>query len=88
MKSAELKALKRLQCSINSHDASEWSVQTGKQGLYYLHKPSGLVFHTLGAARVALSAFHLNPSICTTSTDADEEDDAREEMLSMALSLD
>ncbi len=91
MKSGELKALKRLQVvtsSRTSQDLSDWTVQTGKQGLYYLHKPSGLGFQTLGAARVALSAFAPNCSTCTTSTDADEEDDEREEMLSMVLSLD
>lgn len=91
MKSGELKALKRLQCVTDGktpHDMSEWTVQTGKQGLFYLHLSSGLAFHTLCAARVALSAFALNPSTCTTCTDADEEDDAREEMLSMASSLD
>jgi len=91
MKSAELKALKRLQCvtsSRTSQDLSEWTVQTSKQGLYYLHKPSELAFQTLGAATVALRAFALNRSTCTTSTYAHEADDAREEMLSMALSLD
>ncbi len=56
--------------------------------MYYLHLPSGLAFQTLGAAKVALSAFALSPNTCTTSKDAEEEDDARAEMLTIASCLD
>ena len=91
MKSGESKALKRLKCVTSSrtaHDVSEWTVQIGKQGLKYLHKPSGLAFQTLRAAKVALRAFAYTPNTCTASTDTDEEDDAREEMLAIASCLD
>ncbi len=69
MKSDELKALTRLHCvtgGTKPHDKSEWTVQTGKQGIYYLHKSSGLAFQTLGAAKVAHNAF---PHTCTANKD-------------------
>ena len=88
MKAGELKALNRLQCVTGGqkpHDKSEWTVQTGKQGMYYLHKSSGPAFQTFGAAKVALGAFAHN---CTAKKDVIDEDDAKEEVLSIASGLD
>ena len=48
---------------------SEWTVKTGKHGLYYLHRPSGLPFQTLGAAKVAVYA--LNHVSRTSAADND-----------------
>ncbi len=59
-------------------------MHTGKHGLYYLHEASGLTFHTLGAAKVAVYAF----SHTTASDKDDDDDDEREEVLSIATCLD
>ncbi len=88
MKSGELKALNRLQSVTGGKiydDQSDWTVRTGKQGMYYLHKSSGLAFQTLGAAKVALSAL---AHTCTANKDVVDEDDGREEVLSIASGLD
>ena len=90
MSSAEQKALKRLQKCLapanSANDLAEWTVQTGKQGAYYLHTASGVAFQTLGAARVAVSAFSQSNQTCTSSKDS--EDDPKEEVLSIASCLD
>ena len=92
MSSVEAKPLNRLhKGDANGKtpcNSNEWTVRTGKQGLYYLHLPSGLAFQTPGAAKVALSAFALSLNTCSTSKDAEEEDDARAEMLTIASCLD
>ena len=86
MSSAQHKALEQLQrhsATLPSQtELSGWSVHTGKHGLYYLHEASGLTFHTLGAAKVAVHAFSH-----TTASDKDD-DDEREEVLSIATCLD
>jgi len=58
-------------------------VRTGKHGLYYLHEASGLKFHILGAAKVAVYAFSH-----TIASDDDDDDNEREEVLSIATCLD
>ncbi len=90
MKTAEQKAFKQLQdCLLTVQSVnglSEWTVQTGKQGAYYLHKASGVAFQTLGAATVAVSAFSQSNETCASRKDG--EDDAKEEVFSIASCLD
>ncbi len=92
MKSAEQKALRQLQDCLTTvklaTDLTGWTVQTGKQGVYYLHTASGAAFQTLGAAALAVNAFSHDSQTCTSGTDADSEDDAKEEVLSIATCLD
>ncbi len=92
MKAAEQKAMKQLQDCLttvkSANDLTGWTVQTGKQGVYYLHTSSGVAFQTLGAATVAVGAFRHSNQTCTSSTDADSQDDAKEEILSIASCLD
>ncbi len=92
MNSAEQKALKRLQGCLTAvnlaTDLTGWTVQTGKQGVYYLHTASGATFQTLAAAVLAVNAFRHDSQTCTSGTDADSEDDAKEEVLSIASCLD
>ncbi len=87
MSSAQHKALEQLQrhsATLPSQtELSGWTVHTGKHGLYYLHEDSGLTFQTLGAAKVAVVAFSH-----TAASDRDDEDDEREEVLSIATCLD
>ena len=87
MSSAQHKALEQLQrhsATLPSQtELSGWTVRTGKHGLYYLHEASGLKFHTLGAAKVAVYAFSH-----TTASDNDDDDNEREEVLSIATCLD
>ena len=69
-----------------------WTVQTGKKGVCYLHEASSLAFQTLGAAKVAMQAFrHMGhgdiPSDIQCAPE-DDEDDEREEVLSIASCLD
>lgn len=85
-------AVAKSQCKL-----SDWKVKTGKHGLYYLHESSSLAFQTLGAAKVAINAFkHISSGdkACIAGREAedlaaaDEEDDSRAEVLSIATSLD
>ena len=90
MNSAEQKALKRLHKCLatanSANDLSEWTVQTDKQGAYYLHTASGVAFQTLGAATVAVSALIEGTQTCSSSKDI--EDTAKEEVLDIASGLD
>ncbi len=89
MSSAQHKALEQLQRHstplLLQTELSAWTVHTGKHGVYYLHEASGLTFHTLGVAKVAVYAFSH-----TTASDKDDDDDdeEREEVLSIATCLD
>jgi len=87
MSSAQHKALEQLQrhsATLPSQtELSGWTVRTGKHGLCYLHEASGLKFHTLGAAKVAVYAFSH-----TIASDDDDDDNEREEVLSIATCLD
>ncbi len=69
----------------STHDMSGWTVHTGKQGLYYLHTATGLPFHTLAAARVAVHAFCQFAS--TSATDGEDGDDDNDETLSLHHAL-
>ncbi len=63
-----------------------WTVQTGKQGLHYLHTTSGLRFH--GTAAVAVHAFRQFASTPAAENDSDDEADEKEEIISIATGLD
>ena len=100
MNQAEQKAFEVLQQHNNDVaksqcKLSDWKVKTGKQGLYYLHESSSLAFQILGAAKVAINAFrHISSKACIAGREAedlvaaDEEDNSRAEVLSIATSLD
>ncbi len=100
MNQAEQKAFEVLQQHNNDVaksqcKLSDWKVKPGKHGLYYLHESSSLAFQTLGAAKVAINAFrHISSKACIAGREAedlvaaDEEDDSRAEVLSIATSLD
>ncbi len=81
MSPAQHKAFEQLQTEL-----SGWTVHTGKHGLCYLHEASGLTFHTVGAAKVAVYAFSHTTDVSTAGDD--EENDEREEVLSIATCLD
>ena len=99
---AEQKAFEELQEHNNAitksqRKLSDWKVKTGKHGLYYLHESSSLAFQTLGAAKVAINACrHISTGhkACIAGREAeelpvaDEEDDSKAEILSIAMSLD
>ena len=63
-----------------------WTVQTGKQGLHYLHTTSGLRFH--GTAAVAVHAFRQFASTPAAENDSDDDTDEKEEIISIATGLD
>ncbi len=65
-----------------------WTVQTGKQGLHYLHTTSGLRFHALGTAAVAVHAFRQFASTPAAENDSDDDTDEKEEIISIATGLD
>ena len=89
MSSAEQKAFEQLQKhSATLHSQTElsgWTVRTGKHGVYYLHEASSLAFQTLGAAKVAVYAFSRTSDV---SAAVDDDNDEREEVLSIASCLD
>ncbi len=68
-----------------SCELSGWVVHTGKHGAYYLHEASNITFQTLGAAKVAVHAFH---QISGTTAAAADDNDEMEEVLSIASCLD
>ena len=93
MNSAEQEAFEQLQQSAGKSDAQHqlfgWVVRTGRQGVYYLHEDSSLLFQTLGAARVAVHALKQS-EITGTGQDyqEDDEDEDRVEILSLCRCLD
>lgn len=92
MTAAETKAYQRLQqhCTKlqNYSTLTGWTVQTGKQGLHYLHTTSGLRFHALGTAAVAVHAFCQFASAPAAESDSDDDADEKEEIISIATGLD
>lgn len=72
----------------NCSTLTGWTVQTGKQGLSYLHMTSGLRFHTLGTAAVAVHAFRQFASTPAAEDDSDDDNDEKEEIMSIATGLD
>ena len=95
MKLTERNAAKQLQqCSSKSdaQDLSGWVVKTGRQGVYYLHEESSLAVQNLGTVRVAMQVFSQIHQGDITSTEhvaeQDDEDEERDELLSLVSSLD
>ena len=92
MTAAETKAYQRLQqhCTKlqNYSTLTGWTVQTGKQGLHNLHTTSGLRFHALGTAAVAVHAFCQFASAPAAESDSDDDADEKEEIISIATGLD
>ena len=80
------KQLQQCASKSDAQDLSGWVVKSGRQGVYYLHEDSSLAFQNLGTARVAMQVFsQINQGdiISTEGAEQDDEDEERDELLSL-----